>query len=94
MRLFTHVEAQAKLGQSVCTRVPGHRIPQGTKGQVVYARLDGEGYALGIQWDVTPALLTFTVCERFPGIALTRQPMIDWVRKDQYKRYLEEIRTP
>jgi hypothetical protein len=90
-QLFTHEEAQAKLGQVVCTRVPGHRIPQGTKGQVVYARLEGEGYALGIQWDATPAPLTFTVLKRFPGIALTRQPVVDWVRKDQYGQYLDEI---
>jgi hypothetical protein len=91
MRLFTHEEAEAKLGQLVCTRVPGRRIPHGTKGRVLYARLEGEGYALGVQWALTRAPLTFTIRERFPGIALTRQPVIDWVRKDQYGRYLDEI---
>jgi hypothetical protein len=49
MQHFTHEEAKAKLGQIVCTRVSGRRIPPGTKGRVPYARLPGEGYALGIQ---------------------------------------------
>jgi hypothetical protein len=90
MSYFTHEEAQAKLGQVVYARVPGRRIPQGTKGQVIYARLEGEGYALGIQWMLTPPPLAFTMCVRFPGIALTRQPAVDWVRKDQW-HYLDEI---
>jgi hypothetical protein len=50
MQYFTQEEAQTKLGQLVCTRVPGRRIPQGTKGRVLYARVHGEGYELGIQW--------------------------------------------
>jgi len=91
MRHFTREEAQAKLDQIVCTRVSGRRIPQGTKGRVLYARLQGEGYALGIQWMLTPAPWTLTIRQRFPGIALTRQPVVDWVRKDQYGRYLDEI---
>jgi hypothetical protein len=89
MQYFTQEEAQAKLGQLVCTRVHGRRIPQGTKGRVLYARWQGEGYALGIQWMLTPPPLTFTVCVRYPGLALTRQPVVDWVRKDQW-RYLDE----
>jgi hypothetical protein len=91
MQHFTYGEAQAKLGQIVCTRVHGRRIPQGTKGLVLYARLEGEGYVLGIQWTLTPAPLTFTVRPQFPGIALTRQPVVDWIRKDQYGRCLDEI---
>jgi hypothetical protein len=91
MQHFTREEAQAKLGQVVCTRVSGRRIPHGTKGRVLYARLEGEGYALGVQWILTPAPLTFTVRPRFPGIALTRQPAVDWIRMDQYERYLDEI---
>jgi hypothetical protein len=91
MQHFTREEAQAKLGQTVCTRVPGRRIPQGTKGRVLYACLEDEGYALGIQWMLTPPPLTFTVRQRFPFLGLTRQPVIDWVRKDQYGRYLDEI---
>jgi hypothetical protein len=90
MSHFTHEEAQAKLGQVVCTRVPGRRIPQGTTGRVLYARLEDEGYALGIQWMLTRPPLMFTVRPQFPGIALTRQPVVDWVRKDQW-RYLDEI---
>jgi hypothetical protein len=90
MRYFTHEEAQAKLGQVVWTRVAGRRIPQGTQGRVLYARWQGDGYALGIQWRLTPVPLTFTVRPRYPGLALTRQPIVDWVRKDQYGRYLDE----
>jgi hypothetical protein len=90
MHHFTREEAQAKLEQIVCTRVHGRHIPQGTKGRVLYARLKGEGYALGIQWMLTPAPLTFTVRPRFPVLGLMRQPAIDWVRKDQW-RYLDEI---
>jgi hypothetical protein len=90
MQHFTYEEAQTKFGQIVCTRVHGRRIPQGTKGRVLYARLQGEGYLLGVQWPLTPAPLTFTMRSRFPGIALTRQPVVDWVRKDQW-RYLDEI---
>jgi hypothetical protein len=91
MQHFTHEEAQSKLGQVVLTRVNGRRIPQGTKGQVLYARIQGEGYALGIQWNLTPTPLTFTVRPQFPFLALTRQPALDWVRKDQYGRCLDEI---
>jgi hypothetical protein len=90
MRHFTYEEAQAKLDQVVCTRVPGQRIPQGTKGRVLYARWEGEGYALGDPWALTLAPLTFTVRLQFPGIALTRRPVVDWVRKDQW-HYLDEI---
>jgi hypothetical protein len=93
MRHFTQEEAQAKLGQLVCTRVPGRRIPQGTKGRVLYARLESNGYALGIQWSLTPAPVTFTMRARFPEIALTRQPIINWIRKDQYERYLDDVVT-
>jgi hypothetical protein len=89
-RYFSHDEAQAKLGRVVRTRVPGRRIPQGTRGTVRYARRAGEGYELGIQWALTPPPLTLTVLPRFPFLALRRQPAIDWVRKDQYERYLTE----
>jgi hypothetical protein len=34
--------------------------------------------------------LTFTVLPRFPFLGLRRQPAVDWVRKDQYERYLTE----
>ena len=88
VRYFTHDEAQAMLGRVVWTRVPGRRIPQGTRGVVCYARLAGEGYELGIQWALTPAPLTFTILPRFPFLGLRRGPAIDWVRKDQYARYL------
>jgi hypothetical protein len=88
---FTHDEAQAKLGQLVWTRVTGRRIPQGTQGQVRYARAQGDGYELGIQWVLTPMPLTFVVRPRPPFLRLARQPTIAWVRKDQYRRYLVEI---
>jgi hypothetical protein len=91
MQHFTHEEAEAKLGQVVCARVPGRRIPQGTTGRVLYARWQDEGYVLGIQWALTPAPLTFTVRSQFPFLALTRQPALGWVRKDQYGRCLDEI---
>jgi hypothetical protein len=35
--------------------------------------------------------LTFTVRPRFPFLARTRQPIVEWVRKDQYGRCLDEI---
>ena len=90
MRAFTHEEAQAKLGQLVWTRVPGRRISQGTQGQVLYARLQGDGYELGIAWRLTPAPLTFIVLPRPPFLGLGRTPAVAWVRKDQYERYLIE----
>jgi hypothetical protein len=92
-RDFTQDEAQAKLGQTVWTRVPGRRIPQGTRGTVLYARLVDAGYELGIQWALTLAALTFTVLPRFPFLGLRRGPVVDWVRKDQYARYLVEDGT-
>jgi hypothetical protein len=90
MRHFTREEAEAKLGQVVWTRVPGRHIPQGIQGRVLYARRQGNGYELGIQWSLAPAPLIFTVRLRSPFVGLTRQPTIDWVRKDQYGRYLNE----
>ena len=90
MRYFSDEEAQARLGRVVWTRVAGRRIPQGTRGTVLYARQAGEGYELGIQWALTPAPLTWTVLPRFPFLGLRRQPRVDWVRKDQYERYLAE----
>jgi hypothetical protein len=91
MRYFTHDEAQAKLGQVVWTRVTGKGIPQGTQGQVRYARAHSDGYELGIQWVLIPMPLTFVVLPRPPFLGLARQPRIDWVRQDQYMRYLVEI---
>jgi hypothetical protein len=93
MQLFTHEEAQTKLGQVVWTRVHGRRIPQGTQGRVLYARVEGDGYQLGIQWALSPAPLTFIVLPRAPFLGLARQPAVDWVRKDQYPRYLVEDTT-
>jgi hypothetical protein len=90
MRYFRHDEAQAMLGRVVQTRVQGHRIPKGTRGTVLYARQAGEGYELGIQWTLTPVPLTFAILPRFPFIGLQREPVVDWVRKDQYARYLTE----
>jgi hypothetical protein len=55
---------------------------------VCYARQAGAGYELGIQWALTPALLMFTVLPRYPFLGLRRGPAVDWVRKDQYVRYL------
>jgi hypothetical protein len=92
-RFFTHDEAQAKLGRIVRTRVPGRRIPQGTEGRVVYARRQGDSYALGIQWRLTPVPLVFTILPRPPFLGLRRTPAVDWVRKDQYERYLFEDLT-
>ena len=60
-------------------------------GQVLYARWQGEGYELGIQWTLMPAPWSFTMRPRFPFLRLTRHPVVDWVRKDQYGRYLDEI---
>jgi hypothetical protein len=90
VRHFSYDDAQATLGGVVWTRVAGRRIPQGTRGTVLYARQAGEGYELGIQWALTPAPLTFTVLPRFPFLGLRRGPVVDWVRRDQYERYLTE----
>jgi hypothetical protein len=57
---------------------------------VRYARWTGAGYKLGIQWALTPAPLTFTVLPRFPFLGLRQGLVVDWVRKDQYARYLTE----
>jgi hypothetical protein len=88
VRHFSYDEAQAKLGRVVWTRVPGRRIPQGTRGTVLYARRAGAGYELGIAWALTPAPLMLTVLPRFPFLGLRRQPFVAWVRKDA--RYLTE----
>jgi hypothetical protein len=90
VRYFSYDEARAKLGRVVWTRVSGRRIPQGTRGTVLYARRAGDGYELGIQWALTPPPLTFTALPRFPFLGLQRQPAVAWVRKDQYQRYLAE----
>ena len=87
---FSHDEAEAKLGQVVWTCLSRRRIAKGMRGTVLYARQARDGYELGIQWALTPALLTFTVLPRFPFIGLRRGPIADWVRKDQYARYLTE----
>jgi hypothetical protein len=93
-RYFSYDEARAKLGRVVWTRAAGRRIPQGTRGTVLYARRAGAGYELGIQWALTPAPLTLTALPRFPFLALRRQPAVAWVRQDQYRRYLLEECTP
>jgi hypothetical protein len=92
-RYFSYDEAQATLGRVVRTRVAGRRIPQGTRGTVLYARRAGAGYELGIQWALTPPPLMLTPLPRFPFLGLRRQPAVDWVRQDQYARYLAEDLT-
>jgi hypothetical protein len=89
-RYFSYDEAQAALGRAVRTRVAGRRLPQGTRGMVLYARRAGAGYELGIQWALTPPPLAWTTLPRFPFLGLRRQPLVTWVRQDQYVRYLAE----
>ena len=87
-RYFSYDDAQAKLGRVVWAR--GRRISQGTRGTVLYARWAGTGYELGIQWALTPPPLTWTALSRFPFLGLRRLPVVAWVRRDQYERYLAE----
>ena len=89
-RYFSSDDAQARLGRVVWTRVAGRRLSQGTRGTVLYARRAGEGYELGIQWALTPPPLVWTLLPRFPFLGLRRQPLVAWVCRDQYGRYLTE----
>jgi hypothetical protein len=57
----------------------------------MYARLQGDGYVLGIQWRLTMVPLVFTTLPRPPWLALSRMPAVVWVRKNQYERYLIEV---
>jgi hypothetical protein len=93
VRYFTPDEAQAMLGKGVQTRVQGHRIPQGAQGQIVYARLVNGGYELGIQWQRPSPPWMFVAIPRPPFVVVSRQRPLDWVRKDQYEKYLAEV-TP
>jgi hypothetical protein len=87
---FSQAEAQAKLGQVVWALVDGHRIRKGTCGRVLYARLQGHGYQLGVTWKVSPLPFGLTMLERPPFVVVGRTPALDWLRKDQYRRYLGE----
>jgi hypothetical protein len=58
---------------------------------VCYARLVDAGYELGIQWALMPPPFTWTLLPRFPFLGLRHQPLVAWVRRDQYARYLVEV---
>jgi hypothetical protein len=74
---FTRVEAEVRVGRRIRTLVAFSGVPRGTTGTVIGADPAGDdGWSLAIRWDI-------------PG--RTRM-LVDWFSRDEYERYLEEIR--
>ena len=89
---FTREEAAEKQGVIVQTTVPIFEVPRGTHGRVVhYAKTDDNGYSVAIVWQRAPN----RPHEHTPDADTTPPPapIIDWLTKSEYERYVFEITT-
>ena len=74
-QLFDEVNARALVGTRVRTRVEFSGVPVGTAGQVVRADRSGDGYTLGVEWELTGRT----------------KPLVDWFSRSEYERFLAEV---
>jgi hypothetical protein len=89
---FTREEAAEKQGVIVQTTVPIFEVPRGTHGIVVHcAKTHDDGYSVAIVWQRAPD----RPHEHAPDADTTpsADPIIDWLTKSEYERYVFEITT-
>jgi hypothetical protein len=72
---FTRVEARAKIGRRVRTRIAFGGVPQGAIGTITGADRVVDGYAVEVAW----------------GGAGRSTPWVDWVTKAEYEARLVEL---
>ncbi len=72
---FTRVEAQAKVGKRVRTRVAFVGVPEGTVGTIIQADRVINGYDVEVTW----------------GGSGRRTPWVDWLTKEEYVARLIEM---
>jgi hypothetical protein len=72
---FARVEAQAKVGTRVRTRIAFAGVPQGAIGTITGADRVVDGYDVGVAWG---------------GVGRST-PWVDWVTKAEYEARLVEL---
>jgi hypothetical protein len=72
---FTRVEAQAKVGTRVRTRIAFAGVPQGAIGTITGADRVVDGYDVEVAWG---------------GVGHST-PWVDWVTKAEYEAHLVEL---
>lgn len=75
---LTRVEAEAKVGTRVRTRIACAGVPQGVIGTITGAERVVDGYDVEVAWGE-------------PG---RRTPWVDWVTKAEYEARLVELPCP
>ncbi|MCI0558954.1 MAG: hypothetical protein MN733_10695 [Nitrososphaera sp.] len=99
---FTQEEAQAKVGKRIKSLVEFSGVPKGTTGEVIQAdpssaeRGPTQTFTVAIQWDLPrskPIADLVIPADAEPYIFIrTDKPLVDWFTKDEYERYLEELK--
>jgi putative SOS response-associated peptidase YedK len=90
----TTEEAAKKLGMLVQTTVPIFEVPPGTRGPVVpAAQTHADGYAVAMAWQLVPAWAQEYDHARDADTTPPSDPLINWLTKSAYGRYVIEITT-
>lgn len=71
---FTEEEARRLLHRRVRSLLKLAGIPKGTAGIVSLVDVDGDGYSLGIEWDLSGQ----------------SRALVDWFSKDEFEEFLTE----
>ncbi len=99
---FSRAEAEGKVGKRVRSLAGYTDILQGTEGTVVKAASMSwrkAYYRVAIQWD-TPAGVVLFEDKVLAAIAggygggRPPKPLVAWLSRDEYRRFLEEIEAP